>query len=193
MKLRLLNAGHQAIGYLGYLAGYRYTDEVCRDPEFARFLLGYLEHEASPTLLPVPGVDVAAYRLTLLERFANPNVRDTLARICAHSSDRIPTFLLPVVRDQLARGGDVSRAALVVAAWARYAQGVDERGEPIDVVDRLLETVRAAAVQPEPAAFLRDTGVFGALSEHAGFTSAYLEQVAVLGTKGARAAVAALA
>jgi mannitol 2-dehydrogenase len=47
MKLRLLNAGHQAIGYLGHLAGYRYTDEVCRDPDFARFLLSYLADEAT--------------------------------------------------------------------------------------------------------------------------------------------------
>ena len=35
---RLLNAGHQAVGYLGYLAGYRYTDEVCADPLFAAIM-----------------------------------------------------------------------------------------------------------------------------------------------------------
>ena len=29
MKLRLLNASHQAMCYLGYLAGYRYAHEVC--------------------------------------------------------------------------------------------------------------------------------------------------------------------
>jgi mannitol 2-dehydrogenase len=31
MKLRLLNASHQALCYLGYLAGYRYAHEVCQD------------------------------------------------------------------------------------------------------------------------------------------------------------------
>ena len=35
MKLRLLNASHQALCYLGYLAGYRYAHEVCQDPLFA--------------------------------------------------------------------------------------------------------------------------------------------------------------
>ena len=30
MKLRLLNASHQAMCYLGYLSGYRYAHEVCR-------------------------------------------------------------------------------------------------------------------------------------------------------------------
>ena len=60
MKLRLLNASHQALCYLGYLAGYRYAHEVCQDPLFAAFLLGYMDREATPTLPPVPGVDLDA-------------------------------------------------------------------------------------------------------------------------------------
>jgi mannitol 2-dehydrogenase len=193
MKLRLLNAGHQVIAYLGFLAGYRYTDEVCRDPDFMRLLVGYLQNEASPTLPPVPGVDVPTYCRTLLERFGNPHVRDTLARLCAETSDRIPTFLLPVVRDQLAGGGDVSRSALVVAAWARYAEGVDERGTRIEVVDRMLETVRAAAAKrDQPMAFLRDTGLFGDLAESTRFAEAYVRSRRRLDEVGARATVAAL-
>ena len=52
MKLRLLNAGHQAMAYAGYLAGYRYAHEVAADPVFAEFLLGYMQQEGarhSPT------------------------------------------------------------------------------------------------------------------------------------------------
>ena len=193
MKLRLLNAGHQALGYLGYLAGYRRTDEVCRNPHFVRFLLRYLENEATPTLAPVPGVDLAAYRATLLERFGNPHVRDTLARLCTDTSDRIPTFLLPVVRERLARGGDVTCSALVVASWARYAEGVDEHGEPIEVVDRQLETVRAAAVKrDDPMAFLRETGLFGDLASDPAFADAYVAQRRRLTQLGAKAAVASL-
>ena len=101
MKLRLLNASHQALCYLGYLAGYRYAHEVCQDPLFAEFLLAYMDREATPTLRPVPGVDLDAYKPQLIERFANPEVRDTLARLCAESSDRIPKWLLPVVRHNL--------------------------------------------------------------------------------------------
>ena len=116
MKLRLLNAGHQAICYLGYLAGYRYVDEACQNLAFVRFLLGYMTSEATPTLAPVPGIDLAGYQHTLIERFANPNIRDTLARLCAQGSDRLPKFLLPVIREQLASGGELERSALVVAA-----------------------------------------------------------------------------
>lgn len=188
MKLRLLNAGHQALAYLGALAGYTYAHEASADPLFERFLLGYMEQEASPTLAELPGVDLDAYRHQLVERFANPEVRDTLARLCAESSDRIPKWLLPVVRERLAAGGEVRHAALVVAAWSRYAEGVDEQGRPIDVVDRRREAVlaRAQAQAQDPLAFLRDPDLFGALADEARFTGPYLEARRLLHEVGAQ-------
>jgi len=189
MKLRLLNASHQALCYLGYLSGYRYAHEVCQDPLFADFLIAYMEREGTPTLPPVPGVDLDAYRHQLVERFANPEVRDTLARLCAESSDRIPKWLVPVIRANLASGGEVELSALVVASWARYAEGVDEQGHPIEVVDRLKDRVmRAAAAQREdPLAFLRDRDLFGDLAEQPRFTAAYAVALDRLHTVGARA------
>src|SRR3954451_25219997 len=126
MKLRLLNASAQALCYLVYLPGYRYAHEVCSDPLFTGFLLGYMDEEGTPTLEPVPGVDLDEYKHQLIEFFANPEIKDTLARLCAESSDRTPTWLLPVVRAELSRHGPVRRSALVVAAWALYSEGVDE-------------------------------------------------------------------
>jgi mannitol 2-dehydrogenase len=41
MKLRLLNAGHQALGYFAALAGYELVHEAAQDPLFEAFLLGY--------------------------------------------------------------------------------------------------------------------------------------------------------
>ena len=188
MKLRLLNASHQALAYLGYLAGYRYAHEVCQDPLFVGFLLGYMEQEGTPTLAPVPGVDLAAYREELVARFANPHIRDTLARLCAESSDRIPKWLVPVIRHQLDHGGEIRRSALVVASWARYAEGVDEQGEPIAVVDRRRDEVmaRAARQRDDPLAFLRDPDLFGTLAEEPRFTEPYVAALASLHEVGAR-------
>jgi mannitol 2-dehydrogenase len=189
MKLRLLNASHQALCYLGYLAGYRYAHEVCQDKLFVDFLLGYMDEEATPTLPPVPGVDLDRYRHQLIERFANPEVRDTLARLCAESSDRIPKWLLPVVREQLAAGRGIDRAALVVAAWARYAEGVDEQGEPIEVVDRLRDKLveRAQHNREDPLLFVSDRDLFGDLVDDERFVRAYTSALSSLHERGARA------
>ena len=66
MKLRLLNAGHQAVAYLGYLMGYRYVHDAARDPVFASYLRRYMRREGIPTLPPVPGIDLTAYTDTLI-------------------------------------------------------------------------------------------------------------------------------
>ncbi|WP_106420642.1 mannitol dehydrogenase family protein [Salinicola tamaricis] len=191
MKLRLLNASHQALTYFGYLAGYRYAHEVCQDRTFVDFLLAYMNREATPTLSPVPGVDLDAYKHTLIARFANPEIKDTLARLCAESSDRIPKWLVPVIRERLAQDGDIRLSAAVVASWARYAEGVDEQGEPIEVVDRLKASLMAIAQRnrDEPTAFIENRQLFGDLADDERFRAAYLDALERLHRDGARACV----
>src|SRR5690625_3060504 len=188
MKLRLLNASHQGLCYFAYLAGYRLVHEACQDPLIRTFLRAYMDTEATPTLPPVPGVDLEEYKSTLIERFANPGVRDTVARLCAESSDRIPKWLLPVARDNLRTGGPVTLSAAIVASWARYAEGVDEQGEPIEIVDQLAERLIPAArrQRDEPLAFLADREVFGNLVDQPRFTQAYRSALSSLQRDGAR-------
>jgi mannitol 2-dehydrogenase len=189
MKLRLLNAGHQALAYAGYLAGYRYAHEAAADPVFAEFLAGYMQAEGRPTLPEVPGVDLDEYIATLLQRFANPAIRDTLARLAAFSSDRIPQWLVPVIRHNLAAGGQVARSAAIVASWARYAGGTDEQGQPIEVVDQRRDEVlaSAAAQRDDPLAFVRDERLFGDIAAQPAFADAYLDALESFRRAGARA------
>jgi mannitol 2-dehydrogenase len=194
MKLRLLNGSHQAMCYFAYLAGYRLVHEAAQDPLFRAFLLGYMDEEATPTLAPVPGVDLDEYKHTLIERFSNPEVRDTIARLCAQSSDRIPKWLLPVVRQQLATGGEIRRSAAVVASWARYAEGVDEAGEPIEVVDRLAGTLTQLArrQREDSDSFIANRDVFGDLADDKRFVTPYRSALASLHQRGARATLESL-
>jgi mannitol 2-dehydrogenase len=189
MKLRLLNASHQGLCYFGYLAGYRLVHDVAQDPLFATFLLAYMDREATPTLSPVPGIDLEAYKHQLIERFSNASVRDTVPRLCAESSDRIPKWLVPVIRENLAAERDVTLSAAIVASWARYAEALDEQGEPIDVVDRLKDRVIAAAQRQhnEPLAFITDPELFGDLADDERFTTPYLDALTSLHDKGSRA------
>jgi len=189
MKLRLLNASHQALCYPGYLVGYRLVHDVTSDPLFARFLLDYMTTEAIPTLRPVPCIDLVDYAHQLIERFSNPEVRDTVARLCANASDLIPKFILPVIRQQLTAGRPFTRAAAVVACWARYAEGTDESGEPHEMDDALAPRLRAAARRQggHPTAFLEDNReVFGDLADDTRFTRVYRAILASLREHGVR-------
>ncbi|BBX00647.1 mannitol dehydrogenase [Mycolicibacterium moriokaense] len=194
MKLRLLNASHQSLCYFGYLAGYRLVHDAAGDPLFAEFLMRYMDTEATPTLKPVPGIDLPDYKRTLIERFANPGVKDTIARLCFGSSDRIPKWLLPVIRENLRTGAPVRLSAATVASWARYAEGVDEQGEPIDVQDQLADTLvpLAKSQRENPTAFIENTAVFGDLASDSRFVEAYVWALESLHRDGARATLKTL-
>jgi mannitol 2-dehydrogenase len=195
MKLRLLNASHQALCHPGRQVGYRFVHEVTTDPLFARFLLDYMTAEAIPTLRRVPGVDLPGYARQLIERFSNPEVGDTVARLCANASDCVPKFLLPVIREQLASGRPVTRSAAVVAAWARDAEGTDENGDPHELDDDLAPQLQAAARRQrrEPAAFLDgNRAVFGDLADDPGFVAVYTAILTSLFDHGVRGTFADL-
>jgi mannitol 2-dehydrogenase len=188
MKLRLLNASHQGLCYFGHLSGHRLVHDAIADPLIKTFIAAYMDREATPTLRPVPGIDLEEYKRTLIERFSNRYVRDTIARLCADSSDRIPKWLVPVIRDQLARSGEVTLSAAIVASWARYAEAVDEQGRPIHVVDPLRDQLVAIAKtqQERPLAFIENRALFGDLADDEQFAEAYSASLKCLHTLGAQ-------
>ena len=150
MKLRLLNASHQGLCYFGYLAGYRLVHDVAQDPLFARFLLAYMDREATPTLSPVPGIDLDEYKHQLIERFSNAGVRDTVPGCARKAPTGSRSGCSPWSGKTSPPDRDVTLSAAIVASWARYAEAVDEQGQPIEVVDRLKDTAdrrRAAATR----------------------------------------------
>jgi mannitol 2-dehydrogenase len=195
MKLRLLNAGHQVLAQPGRLAGLGYVHEACADPLFRAFLLRYLDEEATPTLAPVPGIDLDSYKAGLLDRFASPAIGDTLARICAEASDRIPQFLLPVLRANLASGAPIDAAVTVLAAWARSAEGADDEGRPIALVDARAAELAAAARRQgdDPLAFVADRALFGGLVDDERFAARYRAALTSIRDRGARATLEDLA
>jgi mannitol 2-dehydrogenase len=81
-----------------------------------------------------------------------------------------------------------------VASWARYAEGVDEQGEPIEVVDRLrdglVETARRQ--REDPDAFIANRDVFGNLVDDRRFVAAYRSALGSLHARGARATLESL-
>src|SRR6185436_14084841 len=111
------------------------------------------------------------------------------------SSDRIPKWLLPVIRENLAADRDVTLSAAVVASWARYAEGVDEQGEPIKVVDRLADSLVEIAAQQrdDHLAFVKNRELFGDLATEPAFTEPYLNTLESLHSNGARATLEARA
>jgi fructuronate reductase len=141
MKLRMLNGSHSIIAYLGYLGGYEHVSEAILDPAIRTLVYDFMTDEVTSTLSG-HFCDLAAYRDALLERFRNPALYHRTLQIAMDGSQKLPQRLLGTIRDRLAQGLTVTRAALGVAAWMRYVTGVDEKGSRIDVRDPLASRFR---------------------------------------------------
>ena len=102
-----------------------------------------------------------------------------------------PGDLATAGADPLAAGRDVTLSAAIVASWARYAEGTDEQGNPIKIVDRLSERVQenASGNRTDILSFIRDRGIFGDLVDAEPFTKAYSETLSSLHDRGAEATI----
>lgn len=139
MKLRLLNGSHSTLAYLGYLAGHETVSDVMKAEGFSAFIEAMMDEEITPTLPPLPGFDLDAYKAQLRERFRNPALRHRTWQIAMDGSQKLPQRLLNTIRPRLEQKKPFDRLALGVAGWMRYATGVDENGKPIDVRDPLAD------------------------------------------------------
>lgn len=193
MKLRILNGGHAAIAYASALLGHHFVHDGMADPDIAGWLRALETREVIPTLAPIPGVDYDAYLDLIVRRFANPEIGDTIPRLCLDGSNRQPKFILPVLRDRLAAGAGIEGLALELALWCRYCEGTTEAGTPIPPNDDNHATLRqhALAAQDDPQAFLRNRAVFGDLSGDARLATAFAAQLGALRGQGVRAALRA--
>jgi fructuronate reductase len=130
MKLRLLNGGHSALAYAGLLAGHETVGDAMADAALRARLEATIGEELLPSVGDVPGIDVAAYRDSVLERFANPRIRHRLAQIASGGAAKLPSRLLAPAREMLAAGGEPRGIATAVAAWLRWVAAQPEPEGP---------------------------------------------------------------
>ncbi|GGJ85965.1 mannitol dehydrogenase family protein [Pseudomonas matsuisoli] len=135
MKIKLLNGSHLALTYIGTLKGYRFVHEAMNDPLIARYIRRYMDIDVTPQLASVPGIDLEAYKDTLIERFSNQAIADQLERVCSDGSSKFPKFTVPTINRLIQDGKTLDRASLVVAAWAHYLKGKDEHGSAYRMLD----------------------------------------------------------
>lgn len=187
MKLRILNGGHAAIAYPAALLNIAFVHDVMANPLISQYLKKLVTEEIIPTLPTVQGVDFENYFSIIESRFSNPEVRDTVPRLCQDASNRLPKFILPIISANLEKGRDCKGLALVVALWCRLCfEGGNESSE-IKLDDaqatRLIE--QSILAKEDPSVFLQMPDIFGSLSNNEAFTknfTTWLEMLWDVGT-----------
>ncbi len=175
MKIRILNAGHQVIANVGEVLGIETIAECMAHPGISAMFHKIQSEEITQTVAPVPGMTPLAYLDLIEKRFSNHRIVDTTRRVAFDGSARHSGFVLPILQDQLAKGGSVKGLALVEAFWARMCEGSRDNGADIEPNDPVWEDLTKAAQEAKtrPSAWLEQRRFYGDLSDNQPFAKAF--------------------
>lgn len=173
MKLRLLNAGHSFLGFLGKNAGYQYIHEVVADKLICTSLLQFYNDEAIPNILDFSKSKLDTYVQNLISRFSNPYIKDNIDRILSESSAKFPKFILPTIKDQIQKGKSNDRGILVLASWYSY---IESANAPTDINDEMSAVLFEKVHNPSKKGcvdFLEIDSIFGNLASNKSFVNQF--------------------
>lgn len=176
MKLRILNGGHAALAFPSALLGLEFVHEGMLHPLVRDYVRKLALEEAIPTLDAVPGTDFNDYLYLIEQRFANPEIGDTIARLCTDPSNRLPKFILPITQSNLdMQGGSVKGTALVIALWCRYCAYTADPANNTPLNDEQAARLQDLALKAklDPSSFLAMDDVFGQLAQQTEFVNAF--------------------
>ncbi|MDT7518830.1 mannitol dehydrogenase family protein [Rhodoferax sp. TBRC 17660] len=169
-KIRLLNATHSCIAWAGTLVGYQYIHEGTHDAVIRRIAYDYVTDDTIPVLdtpeNPSP-LDLRAYRDVVLDRFGNPAICDTNQRVAMDGYSKIPGFIVPTIRERLARGESIASVIMLPALFLAYLQRWHEGKIAYTYQDQAMDPAAAHAIceAADPvAAFAADPVLWGPLA-----------------------------
>ncbi|WP_194763528.1 mannitol-1-phosphate 5-dehydrogenase [Microbacterium sp. UFMG61] len=168
-KLFTVNTGHAATAYFGARAGIERISDALADPDIAARVSAALE-ETSAVLTAEHGLDpaeLAEYRATILDRFRNPALIDTVQRVGRQPLRKISRHERFIGPAAMAAERGLPATALVgaVAAALEFDETDDEQSVELQkrlrAEDALSFTTLATGLDPEHPLFpaIRDAVV----------------------------------
>jgi fructuronate reductase len=116
IKLRLLNATHSAIAYVGLLAGLETVDQVMADIGLRKFIEGLMAEDLMPALEVPANFELEDYRDALLVRFSNPCLGHRCQQIAMDGSEKIRQRWLPTLQDN----SHPEKLLKALSAWCHF-------------------------------------------------------------------------
>jgi fructuronate reductase len=185
-KLRLLNASHSMLAYLGLATGSTTISDAIGEDAFRTACSRMMAEDALPTISVPPGLDAEEYCARVLSRFANPALGHSTAKVGSDGSQKIGLRLLTTIRDNLDAGREPRWAALAVAAWMHHVASTPAAAlnDPLAAhLNAALPATRTSAtVVP---ALLGCRSIFdGGLAAHRGFADLLTHWYRIIDTHG---------
>ena len=175
-KIRILNAGHQIIANAAELLSIDTIDKAMKHEGIYSFLKKVMKEEIIPHVNPLPDISPEQYFESILNRFLNPEIKDTTRRVAFDGSSRHSLFLVPSINDSIKNNMPLKGLALVQAMWAKMCQGVREDNSMIENNDPIWETLNTYAIDTKnnPLKWFDLKEVYGNLDHDQSFKELFI-------------------
>ena len=189
MKIRILNGGHQVIAVTAEVLGVETIAGCMEHDLIGSFFTKVARTEIVPHVIEVPGMTPGSYVDLIHNRFSNPKIIDTTRRVAFDGSSRHPGFVIPSIRDGIAKGTPIAGLALVEAVWARMCEGTREDGSNIEPNDPFWNNLQICAnlSKENPAVWLEMRQIYGDLAHNSTFVDMFANWLSMIWDDGLEA------
>jgi fructuronate reductase len=143
MKLRLFNAVHSALAYIGELGNIEYVSQVIAEPRYEQFVIDIQEQAASSFVVP-KGESASDYSAAIRKRIANPVLGHRSQQIAMDGSQKLPHRVYKTINDLIEKGLPTNYLSLLLAIWVDYLSKSDRINDPLK--DKLIPLARTKDV-----------------------------------------------
>ena len=152
-----------------------------------------MNSDSIPLISPPSDISLPDYQKSILERFSNLALPDTLARVASDGSNKIPVFHRVTTETLIAKNSDTRRVALNIAAYRKYLTGKNEKGESFTPLEPKLTPNDLTLLKSSDPLDAFKAAPFAAwnLDKSPKFVENYLNSVRIIEEKGMRAAIEA--
>ncbi len=119
IKLKILNASHSALAYIGHLLGYTYVHEAINDKICYKFISNFLDKEVIPTIDTKKNFNINEFKNIVLKRFKNTFIEDRLLRIAIDGSYKIPIRIIETFKNNKKNTDHID---LIITAWLIFIE-----------------------------------------------------------------------
>lgn len=178
-KIRILNASHSGIAWVGTLMGKKFIHESTLTETIYAIADRYVTEDVIPALGD-NGINLPKYRDVVLKRFTNAYIEDTNQRVAADGFSKIPAMITPTMIECYQRGLTPHATAMLPALFFVFMEQWHKGELPYEYQDGILDekAVHAMFNADDPIEiFASDKALFAELAGREDFSILLREKI----------------
>lgn len=142
-KLRVLNATHSTMAYLGHLLSIDTVYAAVNTPAIRHFIEQMLAQEVQPSFTVPDNLDFNHYCQSIIKRYQNPEIKHLLSQIAWDGSLKLAERIIPIIKANTSSQQPITYCCYAIAAWIHFV--IDKSKNNSEIIDPIKEQLNSIA------------------------------------------------